>query len=350
MKNYWSVVKPGILMGNLISAAGGFLLASKGRIDPALLLWTLVAIALVVASGCVFNNIMDRNMDRKMARTRNRVLAKGLMSPKGAILYASLLGAAGVTLLSAETNAVSVAVVLTGFFVYVGVYTLYLKRNSVHGTWIGSLAGAAPPLAGYCAVTGRFDTGAVILFLIFGLWQIPHAYAIAIFRFEDYAAAALPTLPVRRGMAAAKRQILGYILAFTAAAVSLTFSGYTGYSYLGVAAALGMSWLYTAWSGYRAPDDRRWARKVFALSLLNIFVLSVMMSVDFATPATSHVLLTCAPTRSATSSRDTDPTTYGRSPSLPVGFLHRLDRQALRSCEHATSYLSGTLGQAPFQE
>jgi protoheme IX farnesyltransferase len=350
MKNYWSVVKPGILFGNLISAAGGFLLASKGRIDPALLLWTLVAIALVVASGCVFNNCLDRNIDRKMARTRNRVLARGLMSPKAAVLFASLLLAGGVTLLRAATNTLALAIVMTGLVVYVGVYTSCLKRKSVYGTLIGSLAGVAPPVAGYCAVTGRFDTGALILLLIFGLWQIPHAYAIAIFRFEDYAAAALPTLPVRRGMAAARRQILGYILAFTTAAVLLTFSGYTGYSYLVVVAALGISWLYTAWSGYRAPDERRWARKVFALSILNIFALSVMMSIDFATPVTSYALLTCAPTSSGTSGRDTDPATYGRSLSCPVGCLHRPERQGFRSPGTTSPYLSGVLRRAPFQE
>lgn len=295
IKNYWGVIKPGILFGNLVSAAGGFFLASKGRIDSAVLLSTLMGIALVVASGCVFNNWFDRKMDRKMARTRNRVLAKGLMSPKAGVLYASLLGIAGVTMLWKETNTLSLVIVLTGFAVYVGVYTSYLKRNSVHSTLIGSLAGAAPPLAGYCAASGRFDTGAVILLLIFTLWQVPHTYAITIFRFEDYAAAAVPVLPVKRGMAAAKRHILGYIVAFLAAALMLTFAGYTGYNYLVVEAVLGMCWLYMAWQGYRTRDDLRWARRLFAFSILNLFALSIMMSIDFTTPAASHRVLTYAP-------------------------------------------------------
>ena len=186
IKNYILVTKPGIIFGNLITAAGGFFLASKGRIDIAVLLSTLIGISLVVASGCVFNNCIDRNMDRKMIRTRNRVLAQGLMSPKVAVFYASLLGIAGTALLWAATNMLCVAIVLTGFAIYVGVYSLYLKRNSVYGTLIGSLAGAAPPLAGYCAVSNRFDMGAVILLSIFSLWQMPHCYAIAIFRFKDY--------------------------------------------------------------------------------------------------------------------------------------------------------------------
>ena len=132
--------------------------------------------------------------------------------------------------------------------------------------------------------------------MIFSLWQIPHSYAIAIFRFKDYSAAAIPVLPVKQGMPAAKKHIVGYILAFMAAALMLTFGGYTGYRYLAVAAALGLSWLYLAWSGYKTSDDRLWAKKLFVFSILTIFVLSVMMSIDFtAPPPASDMLLSCAP-------------------------------------------------------
>jgi protoheme IX farnesyltransferase len=295
VKNYLLVTKPGIILGNLITAAGGFFLASHGRIDVAALLSVVIGISLVVASGCVFNNCVDRSMDRQMIRTRNRVLARGRMSPKVAVLYASLLGIGGTVLLWAAANTLSVAIVLTGFAVYVGVYSLYLKRSSVYSTLIGSLAGAAPPLAGYCAVSNRFDMAAVILLSIFSLWQIPHSYAIAVFRFDDYAAAAIPVLPVKQGMPAAKRHIVGYILAFMAATLMLTVGGYTGYRYLAVAAALGLSWLFMAWSGCKTADDRLWAKRLFVFSIVNIFVLSIMMSIDFAVPATSNMLLSRVP-------------------------------------------------------
>ena len=179
--------------------------------------------------------------------------------------------------------------------IYVGVYSLYLKRHSVYGALIGSLAGAAPPLAGYCAVTGRFDLGAVILLSIFSLWQMPHCYAIAVFRLDDYTAAAIPVLPVKQGTAAAKKHIVGYILAFMAATLMLTFGGYTGYRTLAVATVLGLSWLYMAWSGYKASDERLWARKLFIFSILTIFILSVMMSIDFTAPVPSEMLLSYAP-------------------------------------------------------
>lgn len=109
-----------------------------------------------------------------------------------------------------------------GFVVYVGVYSLYMKRHSVYGTLIGSLSGAAPPVIGYCAVTGDFDSGAAILLAIFSLWQMPHSYAIAIFRFKDYQAANIPVLPVVKGISVAKNHITLYIIAFAVATLMLT--------------------------------------------------------------------------------------------------------------------------------
>ncbi len=118
-----------------------------------------------------------------------------------------------------------------GFVVYVGVYSLYMKRHSVYGTLIGSLSGAAPPVIGYCAVTGDFDSGAAILLAIFSLWQMPHSYAIAIFRFKDYQAANIPVLPVVKGISVAKNHITLYIIAFAVATLMLTLGGYAGYKY-----------------------------------------------------------------------------------------------------------------------
>jgi len=295
LNNYLRVTKPGIICGNLITAAGGFFLAAKGQIDFTVLLPAVIGISLVVASGCVFNNWVDKNLDRKMARTCNRVLAQGLISPKIAVCYASLLGIAGTGLIWAATNMLSVAIVMTGFAVYVGVYSLYLKRQSIYATLIGGLAGAAPPLAGYCAVSNCFDMGALILLAIFCLWQIPHSYAIAIFRWDDYAAAAIPVLPVKKGTPAAKKHMVSCILAFTAAALMLTLCGYAGCSYFLVASALGLSWLYLACSGKKSVDDRRWAKKLFVFSILTIFVLSVMMAVDSMVPPTSNSLPSYVP-------------------------------------------------------
>jgi len=205
IKQYLQVTKPGIIFGNLISVIGGFLLASKGSIDYTLFLASLVGVSLVVASGCVFNNVIDRDIDIKMERTRNRVLVKGLISAKVSLVYATALGIAGFALLYFGANPLAMWLAVMGFVVYVGVYSLYMKRNSVYGTLIGSLSGAAPPVIGYCAVTNQFDAGALILLAIFSLWQMPHSYAIAIFRFKDYQAANIPVLPVVKGISVAKK-------------------------------------------------------------------------------------------------------------------------------------------------
>ncbi|UYA59336.1 Heme O synthase, protoheme IX farnesyltransferase, COX10-CtaB [Pectobacterium sp. F1-1] len=292
IKQYLQVTKPGIIFGNLISVIGGFLLAAQGHIDYPLFLATLVGVSLVVASGCVFNNVIDRDIDKKMERTKNRVLVKGLISLKVTLVYASLLGIAGFALLYIAANPLAMWLAVMGFIVYVGVYSLYMKRHSVYGTLIGSLSGAAPPVIGYCAVSNQFDAGALILLLIFSLWQMPHSYAIAIFRFKDYQAANIPVLPVVKGISVAKNHITLYIVAFAVATLMLSLGGYAGYKYLVVAAAVSVWWLGMALSGYKnAIDDRVWARKLFVFSIVAITSLSVMMSVDSMAPA-HEVLLT----------------------------------------------------------
>ncbi len=291
IKQYLQVTKPGIIFGNLISVIGGFLLAAKGTINYPLFVATLIGVSLVVASGCVFNNVIDRDIDKKMERTKNRVLVKGLIPLRNTLIYASLLGIAGFALLYLAANPLAMWLAVMGFVVYVGVYSLYMKRHSVYGTLIGSLSGAAPPVIGYCAVSNQFDAGALILLLIFSLWQMPHSYAIAIFRFKDYQAANIPVLPVVKGISVAKHHITLYILAFMIATLMLSLGGYAGYKYLVVAAAVSVWWLGMALSGYKSPnDDRVWARKLFVFSIVAITSLSVMMSVDSMAPMQETLL------------------------------------------------------------
>ncbi|AIA50078.1 protoheme IX farnesyltransferase [Serratia sp. FS14] len=292
IKQYLQVTKPGIIFGNLISVVGGFLLASKGSIDYPLFLATLVGVSLVVASGCVFNNYIDRDIDKKMERTKNRVLVKGLIAPSVTLVYATVLGIAGFALLYIAANPLAMWLAVMGFVVYVGVYSLYMKRHSVYGTLIGSLSGAAPPVIGYCAVTNEFDAGALILLAIFSLWQMPHSYAIAIFRFKDYQAANIPVLPVVKGISVAKNHITVYILAFMIATLMLTLVGYAGYKYLIVAAAVSVWWLGMALRGYKTENDSVWARKLFVFSIVAITSLSVMMSIDFSATAAPEALVT----------------------------------------------------------
>ncbi len=286
MQHYLQLTKPRIIFGNLISLIGGFLLASKGYIDYPLFLTTILCVSLVMASGCVFNNYIDRDIDNKMERTKNRVLVQGHLSLNATLFYATILGLTGLALLYIGTNLLSMFLALLGFIIYVVIYSLYMKRYSVYSTFIGSLAGAIPPVIGYCAVTNNFDTGALILMTIFSLWQIPHSYAIAIFRLQDYQAANIPILPVVKGIPITKNYINTFILAFMIFTMMMTLNGYTGYKYLIISTILNIWWLALALCGYKTKDNRMWARKLFIFSIVVIITLSIMMSLDFSTTTT----------------------------------------------------------------
>ncbi|UVK76622.1 MAG: heme O synthase [Sodalis sp. Fle] len=293
IKQYLQITKPKIILGNLISVIGGFLLAAKGQIDYTLFLVTLIGVSLMVASGCVFNNFIDRDIDQKMERTKNRILVKKLISPKASLIYATILGIIGFSLLYLAANPLVMWLAIMGFIVYVGIYSLYMKRKTVHSTLIGSLSGSAPPVIGYCAVSNQFDIGALILLLIFSLWQMPHSYAIAIFHLKDYQTASIPVLPVKHGISVTKHHIILYIIGFMLATLMLTLSGYAGYKYLITAASISLWWLGMALQGYKSSnDDKAWARKLFIFSIIAITSLSVMMSVDCTVPA-SHGLISC---------------------------------------------------------
>ncbi len=282
VRPYLSVTKPGIIFGNLVAAAGGALLAAQGQPDLITLFAALGGIALVIAAACVLNNCIDRDIDALMARTRRRVMVRRLIPMPVAITYAGLLLLTGAALLLVYTNPLAFAVTMGGFFIYVAVYTIGMKRHSVHSALVGSLSGAAPPVAGYCAVTGQLDMAALLLFVIFCIWQMPHWFAIAIFRKDDYEAAAIPVLPSLRGMDVTRLQIIVYIAAFIVSVSMLTFTGYTGYVTLAVMTALGGWWMLTALRRNADGDARKWAKKVFGLSILNIMALSVLMAVDFS--------------------------------------------------------------------
>ncbi|MGP1945624.1 MAG: heme o synthase [Arsenophonus sp. ER-EMS1-MAG3] len=281
IKEYFQVTKPTIIFGNLISVIGGFLLAAKGIIDYPKFIATLFGVSLVIASACVFNNYIDKDIDSMMDRTKNRVLVKELINLKISLIYATMLGLIGVILLYIITNALAIFFTVIGFIIYICIYSFYMKRNSVYGILIGSLSGATPPVIGYCAASNKFDFGALILLLIFYFWQIPHSYAIAIFHLKDYKAASIPILPVIKGIYVAKIHIFLYIFAFMITTIMLTISGYSSYIYLIVAICVSLWWLGIAISGFKkSNNDSLWARKLFLFSIIAITSISIMISID----------------------------------------------------------------------
>lgn len=283
VRDFYYLTKPGIIRGNLITATAGFLLAAKGDIDLLLFLSMLGGLGLVVASACVFNNYLDRDIDAKMSRTKKRALVAGTVSTKNALIFATSLGWLGSLILAVQTNLVAWGAAMLGLFFYVIVYGIG-KRRTVWGTVIGSISGAVPPVVGYTAVTGNVSLVAIVLFLILVFWQMPHFYAIAMFRLKDYRAAGIPVLPAVSGMRATKVQIIMYIYAFIAATALLNILGTTGDVYLFITLLLGTFWLWTGLKGFKVTDDERWARQMFRFSLLVITGWSIMISIDHWLP------------------------------------------------------------------
>lgn len=279
IKAYYHLTKPGIIYGNSLSLIAGFLLASKGQFNVGLFLAALAGLSLIIGSGCVFNNVYDRHIDAKMQRTKNRAMVTGKISKTNAIIFGIILLLLGIVALHHHVNNSALIAAITGWIVYVLIYTPFKHRN-VHATLIGSIAGATPPVVGYTAVTNGFDAGALILFLILVFWQMPHFYSIAMHRLNDYTSANIPVLPIKKGIRATKIQMLIYILLFMVAAASLTYFKFTGYVYLLVIILISLKWLWYAIKGFNAADDKIWAKKMFSTSLMVLTSLCVIISIS----------------------------------------------------------------------
>ena len=285
LKKYLFLTKPGILFGNFITTLGGFFLAAQGHVDFLLLILTLLGTTLVVASGCVINNVIDQDIDHKMQRTQNRALVKKTISPSVALVYASVLGVIGFSILWFGVNPYSFLFAVIGFVVYVGFYSLWSKRTTIHQTVIGSISGASPPVIGYVAVTNEFDVAALLIFLAYGLWQMPHSWAIAIYRFDDYKNAGIPILPVARSIFRTKVECVIYIILFAAVLNGLYCFGYTNVFFLITFNALTAYWLYLSLIGFKAENDQIWAKRFFLYSVILITLLSVSFSFTYHSPA-----------------------------------------------------------------
>jgi len=264
---------------------GGFFLAAQGHVDFLLLILTLLGTTLVVASGCVINNVIDQDIDHKMQRTQNRALVKKTISPSVALVYASVLGVIGFSILWFGVNPYSFLFAVIGFVVYVGFYSLWSKRTTIHQTVIGSISGASPPVIGYVAVTNEFDVAALLIFLAYGLWQMPHSWAIAIYRFDDYKNAGIPILPVARSIFRTKVECVIYIVLFAAVLNGLYCFGYTNVFFLITFNALTAYWLYLSLIGFKAENDQIWAKRFFLYSVILITLLSVSFSFTYHSPA-----------------------------------------------------------------
>jgi heme o synthase len=308
LRIYYQLTKPGIIYGNVMTGLAGLIFAiglpdthePMGWRQLALRAFaTIFGMALVIASACVVNNYIDRNIDKAMARTSTRALVTGAVSAQAAIIYAIVLGVVGVVLLLAFTPLIVTLTAAIAFIDYVVLYGL-AKRKTVHSTLVGSISGAAPIFAGYTAISGTIDIRAVVLFVIMTAWQMPHFYAIAIYRAKDYAAAHLPVLPLVKGITRAKHEIIVYICLYVLATAALAFFiPHRSYLYAVPAVGGAVWWAFSAIKRYPrnmhipkattagpanfSQTDTSWARKTFFQSLMVLLLLSAGLAIQTIT-------------------------------------------------------------------
>jgi heme o synthase len=277
-KDFLTIAKLGIVMSNLITVFAGFFLAVKyngllfsDHVIPLIL--SVLGAALVIAGGCCLNNYIDRDIDQLMERTIERPTVTGRISANQVLWVGVILSATG-TVLLAMTTLTAAVLGLIGLFVYVIVYTLWLKRTHSINTVVGGISGAVPPLIGWAAIDANLHWIAWILFLIMFLWQPPHFLALAMKRCEDYRNAGIPMLPVVSGFEITKRQMIWYVAALLP--VSLYLFDF-GFVFLILSAVLGTGWLILALSGLKTKDDMKWASMMFVYSLNYLTIMFVAM-------------------------------------------------------------------------
>lgn len=270
-RSYLQLIKPGITLSNTLSAVAGYFLAASALGFG----WTsfvglTAGVAFVIASACVANNIIDRDIDTKMKRTARREVASGKISVPTAAIFSFVLGVAGFGLLLIWTNLLTAALGALCYVWYVVIYGI-AKRTTPLSTIIGAVCGALPPVAGYTALTGTIDTTAIILFAMLMVWQLPHFYAISLFRYADYKKANLPVWSVRYSTMSTRKQMVLWSLVFIAISPLLGLVGAVGNMYIVVMLAVSMWWAVASIT--HQSDDSSWARKMFGNSIIVLLVM-----------------------------------------------------------------------------
>jgi heme o synthase len=237
-REYLALTKPKVSSLIVFTAIVGMMLASPGWVPlPALLFGTL-GIAMASGSAAAFNHVLDRQIDKQMARTRRRPLAIGSLKTGQALIFAGVLCAGSMTVLCLSVGGLCALLTFGALIGYAVIYTGWLKRATPQNIVIGGAAGAAPPVLGWVAVTHSIDPQALVLFLIIFVWTPPHFWSLAIARREEYAKAAIPMLPVTHGTAHTQRQILLYTVLLILVTLIPVIIGMSGSIYLAAALAL----------------------------------------------------------------------------------------------------------------
>jgi protoheme IX farnesyltransferase len=266
----------------LLTATTGIFAAERGVPSGLLILYVLLGGALASGGASALNMWFEEDLDRRMGRTKARPVALGRITSRNAFIFGIVLNIASFSLLTLTTNTLAAGLAMLGTVLYFGLYTVWLKRNTVHNIVIGGAAGAIPPLVGFAAVNGTLTLSAWYLFAIIFFWTPPHFWALALMIKADYARAGVPMLPVVQGDEKTKILILLYSVLVVAVSVLYTTADPAlGYIYLTGSLVLGAGFIYYAARLYRgAPRGFAWS--LYRFSLLYLAALFVIVMVDSA--------------------------------------------------------------------
>jgi heme o synthase len=279
-RDYLALMKPRVMSLVVFTALTGLAVA-PGPLNPMIGFTALLCIAVGAGAAGALNMWYDADIDARMTRTARRPVPMGRVRPGEALAFGLTLAGFSVVVLGLLVNILAAALLAFTILFYVVIYTIALKRSTPQNIVIGGAAGAFPPMIGWAAATGSLSLEPVILFLIIFFWTPPHFWALALYRTEDYARAGIPMLPVVKGDAATRRQVLFYTLLLVPLGLSPSLLGYAGPLYGAVAAVTGAVMLVLAGRVYleRRPAERA-SRQLFAFSILYLFLLFAVLLME----------------------------------------------------------------------
>ena len=282
-RRYLELTKPRVVALITFTSIVGTLLASPGLPPLNALLWGNLGVALAAACAATLNHVLDRRIDEQMARTRARPLPTGALSERQALTFAAILGVASMALLAFLVNLLTALLTFASLIGYAVIYTVWLKRATSQNIVIGGAAGAAPPVLGWTAVTGRVDPDALLLFLIIFVWTPPHFWALAIARRDEYARAGIPMLPVTHGVAYTRLQVLLYTVLLMLVTLLPYLTRLSGLLYLAAALVLNAGFLYYALA-LKITAREGMPMRVFHFSVTYLMWLFAALLVDHYLP------------------------------------------------------------------
>jgi protoheme IX farnesyltransferase len=278
-RDYKELTKPGVVALMILTSLIGMCMAVPGWVPLDALILGNLGIALCASAAAAINHVVDQRIDQRMARTRNRPLARGRVTQGNAIAFAAILGVAGMAILLIWINALTAWLTLASLVGYAFVYTLFLKRATPQNIVIGGLAGAAPPLLGWTAVTGEIHGHALLLVLIIFAWTPPHFWALAIHRREEYALVDIPMLPVTHGVRFTQLHILLYTIIMFLITLLPFATRMSSWLYLAGAVVLGLRFFYWSIEIWREKNPKA-PIYAFKYSITYLMLLFLIMLLD----------------------------------------------------------------------